>query len=162
MMSHVFRISHEFSINEIPCEVYKGNLNAKNQVWGWHDLNEFLGFSWLQYNACFLQHAKVNSFLSEQAQRVCRVLTWWEMQETRGRSTPALPLTTGEHRVFGGIFWRLLVKPVWVTAHNDEPLVLPLLSLQQRRHTELVCWNKTGISGSSLIISSASHCTLNR
>lgn len=67
MTSHVFRISRETSINEIPREVYKGNLNAKKQVWGCHDLNEFLGFSWVQYNACFLQHTKVNSFLSEQA-----------------------------------------------------------------------------------------------
>lgn len=60
------------------------------------------------------------------------------MQEISDTSTLPLHLTTEDHNVFGNILWKLLLKPVTATAHNDEALVLPLLAFQQGKHTELI------------------------
>jgi len=65
------------------------------------------------------------------------VLRWWERQEISDASTLPLHLTTEDHSVFGNIIWRLLIKTVIVTAHNNEVFILPLLAFEQWKHTEL-------------------------
>lgn len=67
-------------------------------------------------------------------------------------------LTTEDQSVFGNILQRLLLKPVTVTAYDDEALLLHLLASQPRKHTELIlCIEIKQVSGYRLIISSTSH-----